>query len=390
MRDPRQSGNEQDRWADGRQDESWKTSVKKAFLFSATAGALFGLAFSLLMLVTGFPYLPQAPILVAVPIFTGLMSGLAGAGGAFLDRSLIRRGMRNAGLRRLVTFLAVAAAPLILTGAAAFRFHFMVVEAQMWSVAIGLIFGAAVAAVDYRLGQMRQKMLTLEIENKYLSEIAHKDSLLAEATENLVLAEERNRVAQDLHDSVSSGIHGMAYAVHSLRQAVSGPEGEVDPKVAGIIDLLDKTAQSAQDELRAMILELKPSLLDEKGLAEALRLHCELFSQRQNIPVDLSLEDAPGLSAEQQVAVYRVAQEALANVQKHSGATGAAVSITHAGDQTVLTVSDNGKGFEPHDESSGFGLRNMESRCVRNSGSFKVISSPGAGTRVQASFKSLE
>jgi len=135
-----------------------------------------------------------------------------------------------------------------------------------------------------------------------------------------------------------------------------------------------------------MILELKPSLLNEKGLIEALRMHCELFSQRQGIQVDLSLEDAPGLSPEQQVAVYRIAQEALANVQRHSGASRVSLSLTRRDGKFVLTVTDNGSGFNPELSHSGVGLRSMEARCSRNGGMFRVMSSPGAGTTVEASF----
>lgn len=378
-------------------DKRW-ADVRKAVVFSGVTGLLFGVAFCLFMLFSSSPDSPKGPLLLVIPLMTGLVSGAAGATGVYLDRFLERRGVKGPGVRRAITFLIVV---VIAYGVAIMAVRGTPAAMRgnpAWAMLAGLGFGGTVALVEYRLWQMRQQMLRLELENKYLSEIAKKDTLLAEATEDLVLAEERNRVAGDLHDSVSSGIHGIVYAIHSLKQAISAGEsatgGEAGPKdrVPQILDLLEKTAQSTQDELRAMILELKPSLLDEKGLAEALRLHCELFSQRQGIPVDLKVEDAPGLSPEQQVAAYRVAQEALTNILKHSGATQASVWLSQREGSVALTVADNGKGFAADSLGSpgtpgGLGLKNMESRCARNDGTFEVSSSPGAGTTIRAIFR---
>ena len=365
--------------------ESWGISIRKAVLFSGGTGVLFGVAFSIFMALNPSPNSPKGLVLLTVPLLSGLISGAAGAGGAYLDRFLIKRGMAKPAARRLIAFTVIVLVTFSLAALAARRASLLLEGNTVWGMLAGLGFGAAVALVDYRLWQTRQKMLTLELENKYLSEIAKKDTLLTEATENLVLAEERNRMARDLHDSVSSGIHGIVYAVHSLKQAISA--SDPSPRVMEMLDLVEKTAQSTQDELRAMILELKPSLLDEKGLAEALRLHCELFSQRQGVPVDLKVDDAPALSPEQQIAVYRIAQEALANVQKHSGATYVTVTLAVHDDSVDLTVSDNGKGFSPGSGTEGLGLRSMESRCARNNGTFSVTSSPGAGTTMTASFR---
>ncbi|MEX0975379.1 MAG: sensor histidine kinase [Bacillota bacterium] len=368
--------------------ERWGDSVRKAALLSGGAGTLFGVAFSAFMFFNPSPGAPKGPLLLAIPVLTGLLSGSAGVGGTYLDRLLAVRGITQPAVRRVIAFAAIALVTFLPAALAARGTNLAWKGSVLWAMLAGLGFGAAVALIEYRLWQVRQKMLTLEIENKYLSEIAKKDTLLTEATESLVLAEERNRVARDLHDSVSSGIHGIVYAMHSLRQAIqaSGPSG----RVLELIALVEKTAQSTQDELRAMILELKPSLIDEKGLAEALRLHCELFSQRQGLQVDLKVEDSPGLSPEQQVAVYRIAQEALANVQKHSGATRVAVTLAAQDDSAALTVSDNGRGFTPGSSGAGgFGLPSMESRCARNGGAFSVVSSPGAGTTIVASFRTF-
>ncbi|MGE5579490.1 MAG: sensor histidine kinase [Bacillota bacterium] len=366
-------------------EESWRESFRKAILLSGGTGLLFGVAFSVFMLVSPSPEGPKGLILLVVPVLTTLVSGAAGAAGAYLDRYLIRRGVAKPASRRLISFATILVGTFSLVILAAVRARLAWQGNMAWGMLAGLGFGSVVAFIDYRLWQVRQRMLTLELENKYLSEIAEKDSQLTEATESLVLAEERARMARDLHDSISSGIHGIAYAAHSLRETIPA-EGQ-SPRVLALLDLVEKTAQSTQDELRAMILELKPSLIDEKGLAEALRLHCELFSQRQAIPVDLKVDYASPLSAEQQVAIYRIVQEALANVQKHSGATRVSVSLTEQDGSVDLRVSDNGAGFTPGASSGGLGLHNMESRCTRNNGTFRVDSTPGKGTTISASFK---
>lgn len=359
-------------------------SVRKAILFSGGSGLLFGVAFSAFMLFSPSPDAPKGSVLLVVPVFTAMLSGAAGAAGAYLDDYMTKRGVAKPSSRRIISFVIIVVATFSLTALAAVRARLAWQGSVAWGMLAGLGFGSVVTFIEYRLWQVRQRMLTLELENKYLSEIAEKDNQLTEATENLVLAEERARMARDLHDSISSGIHGIAYAAHSLRETIPA-EGQ-SARVLALLDLIEKTAQSTQDELRAMILELKPSLIDEKGLEEALRLHCELFAQRQSIPVDLKVDYASPLSPEQQVAIYRIVQEALANVQKHSGATQVTVSLTERDGSVELRVSDNGAGFAPETSTAGLGLRNMESRSIRNGGTLKVDSAPGKGTTITASF----
>jgi len=196
--------------------------VRNGFLLSGLAGLLFGVAFVVMLLATGSPYALRGPLVFAVPAITGMVSGAAGALGSYLDAVLERRGMKSTGQRRVLSFLAVTLSTFGIAIMVALRYGLVAVQGQaLWSMVLGLGFGVAFAAVEYRVSKMQQRVLTLEIENKYLSEIAEKDAALAKATEDLVLAEERNRLARDLHDSVSSGIHGIVYGLHSLRQAGS-------------------------------------------------------------------------------------------------------------------------------------------------------------------------
>ena len=371
----------------------WPAAARRAFAFSGAAGALFGAAFSVFLAFSGWSPGRSIPLLLIIPVMTGLISGTAGIAGTLVDKVLASRGIGNPALRRVISFSAIASVTFGLAWLGVSRSNGSLQPQATWASLLGLTFGATVVAVEYRFWQVKQEVLRLELENKYLSELAWKDALLAEASKDLLLAEERARVARDLHDSVSSGIHAIVYAVHSLRNALAsaGGEPEGSRRIGETLDLLEATALSTQSELRAMILELKPSLLGEKGLAEALRLYCDLFSRRAGIAVEVNVEPAPRLSAEQQVAVYRILQEALSNVERHSGASKVSVSLAGREGEIVLTVSDNGRGFVPTDagDHAGFGLKNMEARCRENAGILSVRSSPGGGTTIEASFRPL-
>ncbi len=374
------------------------SSIRTGFLVSGLAGLIFGTAFYLFMLATKAPGTSTNPGFLLIPVACGLIAGAAGAGGAYLDALLEKRGMASPGKRRLVSFLVVTLSTLVLFLSVAIRLELVEIQRQViWGTLLGLGFGVSFSIAEYYLWRIRQKVLALEVENRYLSEMAEKDAALAKATSDLVLAEERNRVARDLHDSVSSGIHGIVYALHTLRRAVSEPDrpgSNSREQISGIIDLIDKTAHSTQDELRAMILELKPALLDEKGLSEALRLHCELFAQRRNVDVDLSIDfeadTSPTLSPDQQVAIYRIVQESLANVERHSKAGHVTVSLATEAGAFVLNITDNGSGFDPAAATSGLGLHSMEQRALRNNGKLKVVSRPGGGTTVEAVFGAVQ
>jgi NarL family two-component system sensor histidine kinase LiaS len=135
-----------------------------------------------------------------------------------------------------------------------------------------------------------------------------------------------------------------------------------------------------------MIMELKPSLLEERGLVEALKIHCELVARRLPIILNIQIEELSGLTLGQEIAIYRIIQEALANIQQHAEADRVDISIVNEKEQVRLTVRDNGKGFDKVKIQRGNGLNNMEARCKENGGSFKIITVPHEGTYIEATF----
>ncbi|MGE5607064.1 MAG: sensor histidine kinase, partial [Bacteroidota bacterium] len=289
--------------------------------------------------------------------------------------------------RQIIGVVIVVLIAITLGLSIAAHFGFIKSKDQLPFVAttsvIGIIFGMVVTLVDSRLWKMRQKVLALEIENKYLAELAEKDRQVQETTKDLIIAEERNRMARDLHDSISQGIHGIIFAIHSLRQQL----GNSNQRTTEILDHLERTADTTLGELKAMILELKPSMLEEKGLVEAVKLNCELLAERFGIKMDLRLKNNTGLTPGQEIALYRIIQEAFANIQKHAGAKQVQVSLESGEKQQVrLMIQDDGRGFDMGQIHRGNGLNNMEARCLENNGTLKIITQPGAGTRIEAIF----
>jgi signal transduction histidine kinase len=333
-------------------------------------------------LLMGIVEYPPFPFLAGLILLTGGVSGLAGLGGAIIDQTLEKRGMQNGALRTLVIFL-------LITGFT-FSISVMIIQNSRWGEAaealqqyalpgmfLGLVFGILVALINYRLWTIQQKVNLLELENRYLSELAEKDYLLQEAARNLAVAEERNSMARELHDSISQGIHGIVFSTRSLRRQL-GSNHETEE----ILLHLEQTTQATLQELRRLIMELTPSPLENTTLVEALQLHCDLFSRRQQIAIKLALDYRGTLAPEQEVAVYRIVQEALANVQKHAAARHVELTLTEHEENIRLTILDNGCGFEPANANTGNGLGNMAMRARQNNGEFMVFSSPGTGTKV--------
>jgi two-component system sensor histidine kinase UhpB len=139
-------------------------------------------------------------------------------------------------------------------------------------------------------------------------------------------------------------------------------------------------------DVRQLSHDLHPASLKEGGLPQALRAHCEEFSQVRGISVPCDAdESASDLSRDAALALYRIVQEALGNAVTHGAATHVEVRVTRSTDRVLLAVSDNGKGFDPHrlGASAGVGLINMRERARQLNGTFELASAPGRGTTVR-------
>jgi signal transduction histidine kinase len=362
--------------------------IRRAFLTSALAGGAFGLIAGVVFLLTGATDASPLPVLGGITLVTANFSGLAGVVGTVLDNFLKTR-VSSPPLRTGLIFLAVSVLifgiTLILIKTFGFEAVFPLERYAYLGMFLGLVFGIVFAAVSYRLETIRQKMHLLELENRYLSELAAKDHLLQEAARNLAVAEERNRMARELHDSISQGMHGIVFSLHSLKRRLDG-----DPNSEEILGHLEATTQSTLQELKRLIMELTPSPLENSSLAEALKLHCELFAQRLQMELNLDIKYEGGLSPEQEEAAYRITQEALSNIQQHAGATRVEQRLTQSENRVTLRIKDNGRGFDPAGHNKGHGLRNMATRARQNGGEFHLESHPGKGTVIKVVFAGEE
>ncbi len=352
------------------------------FIFGAVFGGIFGIAADIFYYI--FVHSRIWFIYVMMPIGATVLSGLAGIGGAFLERLLVKTKFINRPfLRMMLTFGILATIVIIIPGILIVRGRAFVWDQYFWGSVIGCGFGLVIAVVNYQIDKIRRKVTRLETENKFLSEIAAKDQQLQETTRNLTIAEERNRMARELHDSISQGIHGIIYTIHSLRKQLNTN----DEKTKELVDYLEGAAESTLSELRAMILELKPALMEERGLIEAIRLQSELFARRQHMALDLNLGEVKGLTPEQEMAVYRIVQEALTNIQRHAKANRLRLALSFGAETGILLeISDDGQGFDLREARRGNGLENMAARCRETGGEFAIESRAGKGTTIRVRF----
>ena len=203
-------------------------------------------------------------------------------------------------------------------------------------------------------------------------------------TRRLVQAEEaeRRRIARELHDRVGQNLSALNInldIVHGqLKDTACGP------RLEDSLALVDATLQSIEN----VMADLRPPLLDEYGLGAALAWYAEECAQRTGIRVSVENRHDAGraLRAESQVALFRIAQEALTNAAKHSAAKSIRVLLEDLDDEIVLSVSDDGKGFAPEQAPRGrWGMTTMRERAEAAGGRVSVESSPGNGATVRAS-----
>jgi two-component system, NarL family, sensor histidine kinase UhpB len=197
--------------------------------------------------------------------------------------------------------------------------------------------------------------------------------------------EERRRLARDLHDEVNQALTAILLRLEALAQ--DGP-----PEHAQEVGELKRLVNQAMDELLNLARQLRPTALDDHGLVPAIDAQLKRFSARTGVEVHLDAQGDPeSLEEDVQTAVYRVAQEALTNAERHAGATAVEVELEVAGDVTELRVRDDGHGFDPgrasranptNGQPTGLGLRGMAERARLVGGELDVRSAPGGGTSV--------
>jgi two-component system sensor histidine kinase UhpB len=186
--------------------------------------------------------------------------------------------------------------------------------------------------------------------------------------------EERRRLARDLHDEVNQSLTAILLRLEALNQ--TAPPG-VEDELAELKRLVNQ----AMDELLTLARQLRPSALDDHGLTSAIVSQVRRFSSQTGIRADLKAPGQPiDLESDQEIAVYRVAQEALSNVAQHASASHVEVALSVNGHGVELSVRDDGRGFDPCREHVGIGLSGMAERARLVGARLDVDSRPGGGT----------
>ena len=193
---------------------------------------------------------------------------------------------------------------------------------------------------------------------------------------------ERQRIARDLHDSVSQSLFSTTLHVRTAQRALELEELDPIGRVGEELSEIGQLTRGTLAEMRALIFELRPGALAEEGLVAALTKQASALSAREGLVIDV---DGPGerlpLEPEVEEQLYRLGQEALANVVKHARANSATVRIAAENDLVLVEVSDDGCGFDPAAVGrEHFGLRSMRGRVADLGGRLEVTSAPGRGT----------
>jgi len=320
--------------------------------------------------------LPHDTVLVAYPLFgpAGRIEGALVAETTDLSQPIM---LLKALLGALVFTLPVAILAALIGTLFGFltarsfshRFNRLSCAVEQWGQG-NFTLRAADASGD-ELGQLTRR----------LNLLAEQFQALLSSQQQLATLEERQRLARDLHDSVKQQVFAISMLVNSAKRLL-----RLDlSRAQTCLEETDTAVQHVQQELTALVHALRPAALAEHGLVAAVSNLAAQWSQQSGIASQVKVEGtlAPSLSVEE--ALFRIAQEALANVARHSRAIQVKLTLTSEQGRCSLIVEDNGRGFDPATaQGKGVGLCSMQERIRAVGGTLLIASAPGQGTRVTA------
>jgi len=232
------------------------------------------------------------------------------------------------------------------------------------------------------LGLWISRIACLSAERlRLLDELTATQAELAAAHHDTGVISERERLAREIHDTIAQSLTGIVMlSQRAKRELVSG---QLTP-LADQLQLLEESARAALVETRSLVAATAPVDLGG-GIASALERLAERFQRESGIAISVSAEIAIDLDRDTEVVLLRCAQEALANVRKHSQATSATVRLVTGPNTTTLAVTDNGTGFDSTVTETGFGLPGMRDRLALVNGALAVSRVPGGGASLSVS-----
>jgi PAS domain S-box-containing protein len=210
--------------------------------------------------------------------------------------------------------------------------------------------------------------------------VAIENACLFGQVRGLAALEERQKLARELHDSVSQALYGIGLGARTARTLL-----DRDPaKVAEPLEYVISLAEAGLTEMRALIFELRPDALETDGIVSLLDKQAAAVRARHGIAVHTSFGPEPEVSLSVKEMLYRVAQESLHNTIKHARATRIDLRLAQDARGVTLEIEDDGSGFDPDGHFPGhLGLRSMRERAARHAATLDIKSAPGQGTRVR-------
>jgi signal transduction histidine kinase len=244
------------------------------------------------------------------------------------------------------------------------------------------MFARAQLVISHALALAIERVRAGQSRKQRIEKLAIENARLVAAAQDKAIWEERQRLARDLHDSVTQALYGVTLHAEAATRLLAA--GDL-ATVAEYLHELQETAQEALDEMRLLIFELRPPILEQAGLVAALQARLGAVEGRANLETQLIADGVNQLPAIVEQALYRIAQEALNNALKHAHAQRITVALRRTEASAILEVIDDGIGFDPASASDtgGLGVRGMTERVAQLGGVFKVQSAPGAGTQVR-------
>jgi signal transduction histidine kinase len=258
---------------------------------------------------------------------------------------------------------------------------------KIYGAANGITFALVYTAGDFLLASYAlaiRRAQAARAHNQALGQELQKKNRQLQASskrlEQLAVARERQRLARELHDSATQTIFSMTLTTQSALLLL-----DRDPtRVGAQLDRLNQLAQGALSEMHTLISELNPQKVAEGGLAAALRQHLTERQLPEDLSVSLEVEGAERLGSREEQGLFRIAQEALNNIVKHAHASQACIRL-HLVEPFWMEIEDRGQGFDLRQARNGgrVGLASMSERAAEIGWDLRVITSPGAGTRIR-------
>lgn len=237
---------------------------------------------------------------------------------------------------------------------------------------------------EIKLCQAIGNQLAMAVENAQLIELSQKHSRELEKLSLRIInaqEQERKNIAGKLHDVIAQDLTALRFDLKMSQQELPEKHAYISQRLKKAEDL----ATWSLENLRNLTSDLRPPILDDFGLASALRWYVDGFSRRSSLKIDLEMPEVDRkFPPEFETSIYRIVQEGLSNVAKHSGASRVNIAIRRENSHMRILIRDNGSGFDTGSllPSSGFGLLRLKEMTELLGGKFKIISKKGRGVRL--------